>query len=130
MSKTHLAIDIGLKGIEAGYKVLFTTALTLVEMLEIAKLKGELKRINSLLKYDLLIIDEFGYLFMNRQGLYNLFQLINALYEFRAVILTTNKDFTNWREFFRDENVVMPIVDRLIHHSHVAGVSPGSPPLS
>jgi DNA replication protein DnaC len=120
VGKTHLAIGIGLKAIEAGYKVLFTTALALVETLEIAAIKGELKKmINSLLKYDLLIIDELGYLPMNRQGLYNLFQLINALYEFRSVILTTNKDFTNWGEFFRDENVAVPIVDRLIHHSHV-----------
>lgn len=54
-----------------------------------------------------------------RQGIYNLFQLINGLYEYRSVILTTNKDFTNWGEFFRDENVAVPIVDRLIHHSRV-----------
>lgn len=120
VGKTHLAIGLGYKAIEAGYKVLFTTALALVETLEIAELKGELKRrINTVLKYDLLIIDELGYLPMNRQGLHNLFQLINALYEFRSVILTTNKDFTNWGEFFRDDNVAVPIVDRLIHHSHV-----------
>jgi len=120
VGKTHLAIGIGLKAIEAGYKVLFTTTLALVELLELAELRGQLKKkIASLLKFDLLIIDELGYLPMNRQGLYNLFQLINGLYEYRAVILTTNKDFTNWGEFFRDENVAVPIVDRLIHHSHV-----------
>lgn len=119
VGKTHLAIGIGLKAIEAGYKVLFTTTLALVELLELAELRGELKKkIASLLKFDLLIIDELGYLPMNRQGLYNLFQLINGLYEYRSVILTTNKDFTNWGEFFRDENVAVPIVDRLIHHSH------------
>lgn len=100
--------------------MLFTTTLALVELLELAELRGELqKKIASLLKFDLLIIDELGYLPMNRQGLYNLFQLINGLYEYRSVILTTNKDFTNWGEFFRDENVAVPIVDRLIHHSHV-----------
>jgi len=120
VGKTHLAIGIGLKALDAGYKVLFTTALALVEPLELAEMKGELKKkIASLLKFDLLIIDELGYLPMNRQGLYNLFQLINGLYEYRSVILTTNKDFTNWGEFFRDENVAVPIVDRLIHHSHV-----------
>lgn len=120
VGKTHLAIGIGLKAIEAGYKVLFTTTLALVELLELAELRGELKKkIASLLKFDLLIIDELGYLPMNRQGLYNLFQPINGLYEYRSVILTTNKDFTNWGEFFRDENVAVPIVDRLIHHSHV-----------
>lgn len=120
VGKTHLACGIGLKAIEAGYKVLFSTALELVEILEIAELKGELKKkINSLCKYDLLIIDELGYLPMNRQNNYNLFQLINAMYEFRSIIITTNKDFTNWGEFFQDENVAVPIIDRLIHHSQI-----------
>jgi len=120
VGKTHLAIGIGQKAIDAGYKVLFSTALTLVEALELAELKGQLKRkIASLLKYDLVIIDELGYLPMNKQGVYNLFQLINSLYEYRSVIITTNKDFTNWGEFFHEDNVAVPIVDRLIHHSHI-----------
>ncbi len=120
VGKTHLATGIGIKAIDAGYKVLFTTALALVEALELAELKGELKkRINGYLKFDVLIIDELGYLPMNRQGMYNLFQLINSLYEFRSIILTTNKDFTNWGDFFADDNVAVPIVDRLIHHSHI-----------
>jgi len=120
VGKTHLAIGIGNKAIDAGYKVLFTTALALSETLEIAELKGELKKkINSLIKTDLLIIDELGYLPMNKQGMYNLFQLINSLYEYRSIILTTNKDFTNWGEFFADDNVAVPIIDRLIHHSHI-----------
>lgn len=120
VGKTHLTIGIALKAIDAGYKVLFSTALGLVETLELAEMKGELKKkINSLLKFDLLIIDELGFLPMNKQGIYNLFQLINSLYEYRSVILTTNKDFTNWGDFFRDDNVAVPIVDRLIHHSHI-----------
>jgi DNA replication protein DnaC len=120
VGKTHLAIGIGQKAIEAGYRVLFTTALALNETLEMAELKGELKKkISQLSKFDLLIIDELGYLPMNKQGNYNLFQLINALYEYRSIILTTNKDFTSWGDFFVDENVAVPIVDRLIHHSHI-----------
>jgi DNA replication protein DnaC len=120
VGKTHLAIGIGHQAIEAGYKALFTTALSLVEALELAEIKGELKKkISALLKFDLLIIDELGYLPMNRQGVHNLFQLINSLYEYRSVIITTNKDFTNWGEFFHDDNVAVPIVDRLIHHSHI-----------
>jgi DNA replication protein DnaC len=62
---------------------------------------------------------DFGNLPMIKQGNYNLFQLINALYEYRSIILTTNKDFTNWGEFFIYDNVAVPIVDRLIHHSHI-----------
>ncbi|MEE4659686.1 MAG: IS21-like element helper ATPase IstB [Halieaceae bacterium] len=120
VGKTHLAIGIGHQAIAAGYKVLFSTALALVETLELAELKGELKKkISSLLKFDLLIIDELGYLPMNKQGVYNLFQLINSLYEYRSVIITTNKDFTNWGEFFHGDNVAVPIVDRLIHHSYL-----------
>ena len=44
---------------------------------------------------------------------------ITALYEYRSVIITTNKDFTNWNDFFIDENVAVPVIDRLIHHSHL-----------
>src|SRR5690606_28638755 len=120
VGKTHRAIGIGLKAIDAGYKVSFHTARSLMETLELAELKGELKKkINQLLKFDVLIIDELGYLAMNKQGMHNLFQLINALYEYRSVILTTNKEFTNWGEFFIDDNVAVPIVDRIIHHSHI-----------
>ncbi len=56
---------------------------------------------------------------MSRQSNHNLFQLIHALYEFRSIILTTNKDFTRWGDFFIDENVAVPIVDRLIHHAQI-----------
>lgn len=120
VGKTHLATGIGYKAVEAGYRVLFRNALDLVEELELAEMKGELKkRVSALAKYDLLIIDELGYLPMTRQARYNLFQLINNLYEYRSIILTTNKDFTSWGEFFHDDNVAVPIIDRVIHHSHI-----------
>lgn len=120
VGKTHLAIGLGLKAIDVGYKVSFNTVLGLMEALELAEIKGELKKkINQLTKFDVLIIDELGYLPMNKQGMHNLFQLINALYEYRSIILTTNKEFTNWGEFFADGNVAVPIVDRIIHHSHI-----------
>ncbi len=120
VGKSHLASGIGLKAIEAGYKVLFTTATALRETLEMADLKGELKKkINSLLKFDLLIVDELGYFPLSKESMYNFFALINAMYEYRSLIITTNKDFTNWGEFFFEDNVAIPIVDRIIHHSHI-----------
>lgn len=120
VGKTHLAIGIGQKAIQAGYKVLFRTALDLVEDLELAEMKGELKkRITHLAKFDLLIIDELGYLPMTAQARFNLFQLVNVLYEYRSIILTTNKDFTDWGEFFHHDNVAIPIIDRVIHHSTI-----------
>ena len=120
VGKTHLAIGIGQKAVDAGYKALFRSALGLVEELELAEMKGELKKkISQLVKFDLLVIDELGYLPMSRQSRYNLFQLINSFYEYRALIITTNKDFTHWGEFFHNDNVAVPIIDRIIHHSHI-----------
>ena len=120
VGKTHLASGIAVKAIDAGYKVLFVTALELIEILELAEIAGELKKkINLLAKHDILVIDELGYLPMSKQGMFNLFQLINAMYEYRSLIITTNKDFTSWHEFFFDDNVAVPIVDRIIHHSKI-----------
>ena len=120
VGKTHLATGIGIKAIDAGYKVLFVSALELIEMLEVAEIADVLKKkLNQLAKYDLLIIDELGYLPMSKRGMYNLFQLVNAMYEHRSLIITTNKDFTSWHEFFFDDNVAVPIVDRIIHHSKI-----------
>jgi DNA replication protein DnaC len=120
VGKTHLATGIGIKAIEEGYKVLFVTALELIEMLELAEITDALKKkLTQLAKYDILIIDELGYLPMSKQGMYNLFQLVNAMYEHRSLIITTNKDFTSWHEFFFDDNVAVPIVDRIIHHSKI-----------
>jgi len=120
VGKTHLAISLGVKAIEAGYRVLFTSALNLIESLDLAEMRGELKsKITSLLKFDILLIDELGYLPLNKKSSHNIFQLINAMYEYRSIILTTNKDFTQWTDFFFEDNVAVPIVDRIIHHSHI-----------
>jgi DNA replication protein DnaC len=120
VGKTHLAIGIGRKAIEAGYRIRFRNALDLIEELELAEMKGELKKkLQQLTKADALIIDELGYLPMSRQARYALFQLINRFYEYRSLIITTNKDFTSWGEFFHDDNVAVPIIDRIIHHSHL-----------
>lgn len=120
VGKTHLAIGIAGQAVDAGYKVRFRNALDLVEELELAEMNGALKKkIQQLAKVDALVIDELGYLPMSRQARYALFQLVNRFYEDRSLIITTNKDFTHWGEFFHDDNVAVPIVDRIIHHSHL-----------
>ena len=120
VGKSHLALAIGHQAIETGYKVLFSTALALVESIDLAELRGELKKkINAIQKFDVIIIDELGYLPLSKKSAFNFFQLINSLYELRSIILTTNKDFTNWGDFFINENVAVPIVDRIIHRSHI-----------
>lgn len=120
VGKTHLSIALGIKAVEAGYKVLFTSALALSEMLDLSDLRSELKKkINTLAKFDLMVIDELGFLPLSKKSVHNFFQLINVFYEFRSIIITTNKDFASWSEFFIDETVAVPIVDRVIHHSHI-----------
>ena len=94
--------------------------LDLNEALELALQKNELKKkINEICKCDLLIIDELGYLPLDQQSNHNLFQLIHGLYEYRSIIVTTNKDFSQWNEFFSDQNVAVPIIDRMIHHAQI-----------
>ena len=56
---------------------------------------------------------------MLHQARYNLFQLVHSLYEYRSIVLTTNKDFTDWGEFFAEDQVAVPVIDRIIHHSHI-----------
>ncbi len=120
VGKTHLSTALGIKAVDAGYKVLFATAQALIESLDLSEMKGELKKkINAIQKFDLLIIDELGYLPLNKKSVFNFFQLINSLYEFRSIILTTNKEFTSWGDFFINENVAVPVVDRIIHRSHI-----------
>ena len=91
-----------------------------MESLDLAEARGELKKkINWLLKFDLVIVDELGYLPLSQKSVFNFFQFINALYEYRSISLTTNKEFTSWGEFFVNDNLAVPIVDRLIHRSHI-----------
>lgn len=120
VGKTHLAIAVAVKAVEAGYRVFCSSALELVEALDLAEMRGQLKqKINALLKFDILFVDELGYLPVNKKSACNLFQLINALYEYRSLLLTTNKNFTEWADFFSEDAVAVPIVDRIIHHSHI-----------
>ncbi len=120
MGKTHLATVLGYAACLKGFNVRFATAIEVVNTLVAAERSGRLKQaLEGCRKPAVLVVDELGYLPLSRQGLHGLFQLINALYELRSEILTTNKDFANWDELFADENVAVPIVDRVIHHSHV-----------
>jgi len=70
----------------------------------------------------LLVIDEIGYLPLDRLGANLFFQLINNRYEQASIILTSNKSFSNWGELFGDEILATAILDRLLHHSHIINI--------
>ncbi len=118
VGKTHLAVGLGLKAIERGYRVLFTTAAALIATLTRALAEGRLE--DKLKVYTvprLLILDEIGYLPIDRQGANLVFQLISRRYERGPMILTSNQSFGSWGEVFGDRVIATAILDRILHHA-------------
>jgi len=118
VGKTHLAVSLGLKAIEAGYRVLFTTAASLIEKLTKAHAEGRLEeRLKFYTTPRLLIIDEIGYLPIDRVAANLFFQLISRRYERGPMILTSNQSFGAWGDVFGDRIIATAILDRLLHHA-------------
>jgi DNA replication protein DnaC len=118
VGKTHLAVSLGLKAIEAGYRVLFTTAANLIDKLTKAHSEGRLEeKLKLYTAPRLLIVDEIGYLPIDRQGANLFFQLISRRYERGPMILTSNQSFGAWGEVFGDRVIATAILDRLLHHA-------------
>ncbi|MBI3062234.1 MAG: ATP-binding protein [Deltaproteobacteria bacterium] len=116
--KTHLAVALGLKAIQQGYRTLFTAATTLVAALVKAYAEGRYEeRLKLYSQPKLLLIDEIGYIPVDRHGAHLFFQLISRRYERGAVILTSNRGFGQWGEVFGDPVIATAILDRLLHHS-------------
>jgi len=118
VGKTHLAVSLGLKAIEAGYRVLFSSAAHLIATLTKALGEGRLEeKLKLYTTPRLLIIDEIGYLPIERQGANLFFQLISRRYERGPMILTSNQSFGAWGEVFGDRIIATAILDRLLHHA-------------
>ena len=118
VGKTHLAVSLGLKAIEAGYRVLFTTAAHLIAVLTKAHAEGRLEeKLKIFTTPRLLIIDEIGYLPIDRLGANLFFQLISRRYERGPMILTSNQGFGAWGDVFGDRIIATAILDRLLHHA-------------
>jgi DNA replication protein DnaC len=118
VGKSHLAIGLGLKAIACGYRVLFTTAAAMIATLTKALAEGKLE--DKLKLYTvprLLIVDEIGYLPIDRQGANLFFQLISRRYEKGPMILTSNQSFGAWGEVFGDRVIATAILDRVLHHA-------------
>jgi DNA replication protein DnaC len=123
VGKTHLAVALGLKAIEAGYGVYMMRAHGILEDLRRAQAEHRLdRRMRVYLAPKVLIIDEFGVWPYDRLAATALFTLISARYEHGSVILTSNKSFAEWGEVLGDTVVATAILDRLLHHSHVINI--------
>ena len=117
VGKTHLAIALGVKAIEAGHTVLFLSLESLVTRLTRARMENRVERqLQQFVYPKLLIIDEMGYLPMNRDEAGLFFRLLTRRYEKASTIITSNKSFVDWGEIFNDQVLATAILDRLLHH--------------
>lgn len=120
IGKTHMAIAAGVSACMKGYKVRFYTVTELVLKLAEARKNGTLERLRSdLNSLDLLILDEWGYVPVDRDGSQLLFRVISDSYESKSLLLTTNLEFSKWGSIFTDDQMAAAMIDRLVHHGHL-----------
>lgn len=118
VGKTHIAIALSYEALKVGYKVIFFTMNNLMDEMLLASYNNEFKRwLKKIAKFDIVVIDEIGYLPVKTENANLFFMLIDELYEFRSVIITSNKLFKKWGSTFGDSIVSSAIIDRIIHHS-------------
>jgi DNA replication protein DnaC len=118
VGKTHLAVALGIKACEQSVRTLFITATALITTLGRALAEGRLEeRLKVLTQPQLLIVDEIGYLPIDRQGANLFFQLVSRRYERGSIIVTSNQSLGAWGEVFGDAVIASAILDRLLHHS-------------
>lgn len=111
-------------GCQAGYSVYFTSLDDLVGKLRLAAAQGKLAwQIRSYLRPALLIIDEVGYLPLDRADANLVFQLVSRRYEKGSIIITSNKAFSEWGQVFTDEVLATAILDRFLHHCDVISIN-------
>jgi DNA replication protein DnaC len=116
--KTHLACAIGHELVQRGRRVLFASTNLLVQRLLAAKRDLELERaLKRLDRYDLLILDDLGYVQQDRAEMEVLFTLLAERYERRSVIITSNLVFSQWDQIFKDPMTTAAAIDRVVHHS-------------
>ncbi|SHJ23539.1 DNA replication protein DnaC [Geosporobacter subterraneus DSM 17957] len=124
VGKTHLATSIGIAAAKKRYSTYFIKCHDLLQQLKKARLENRLDaRLKHFTKYKLLIIDELGYLPINKDDSKLFFQLIDMRYEKKSTILTTNINFNNWDEVFYDAVIANAILDRILHHAHIISIS-------
>jgi len=118
--KTHLAIALGIAACRAGKRVRFYTAASLVNELIAAQQDRSLHRLErSWRRWDLVIVDELGYIPFSATGGQLLFNFCSERYERGSLLITSNLAFARWTEVSGDEKLTAALLDRLTHRSHI-----------
>jgi DNA replication protein DnaC len=122
--KTHLGIALAYEAVEAGYRVYYTTAADMVASLHAAYLEGTwLQRLRLYTGPSLLVIDEVGYLPLDKAAAHAFFQVLDRRNQSGgSICLTTNRSFASWGEIFEDELVAAAILDRLLGNAVVINI--------
>jgi len=118
--KTHLALALGLVACQKGYRVRFTTAAAMVhELIEARDEKRLLRLEKQLASYELLIVDELGFVPLSKSGAELLFEVFSQRYERGSTMVTSNLPFQEWTEVLGSERLTGALLDRLTHHVHI-----------
>jgi len=120
VGKTHLSAAVGQAMVAFGRRVKFLPATSLVQQLQQAKLQLQLSALLSRLdRYDLLIIDDVGYVKKTEAETSVLFELIAHRYERKSLLITANQPFSQWDSIFSDSMMTVAAIDRLVHHATI-----------
>jgi len=124
VGKSHLSVALGIEAAKKRHITYFISCHDLITQLQKAHSENRLEaKLKHYAKYKLLIIDEIGYLPVDKQGANLFFQLITKRYEKFSTIVTTNQPFSKWAEVFSDSTLATAILDRLLHHSHIIKIT-------
>jgi len=122
--KTHMATAIGIEACKQNYRTRFITCYGLVNELLEAREERDLQRlVQKYARYDLLILDELGYIPFSKEGGELLFQVLAERYERGSVMITTNLGFADWTQIFGDAVMTAALLDRLTHRAHIINCS-------
>ena len=120
LGKTHIATSLALAACRQGRRVRFYTAASLVNALIAAQDAHQLQKfLDAALRYQLIVLDELGFIPFTTTGAQLIFQFCATLYERVALIITTNLRFADWVQVFGDERLTAALLDRLTHHAHI-----------
>ena len=118
--KTHIGLALGLAACQQGFRVRFITAAALVhELIEARDEKRLLRFQRSLARYELLILDELGFVPLSKAGAEMLFEVLSQRYERASTLVTSNLPFAEWTEVLGSERLTGALLDRLTHHVHI-----------